>query len=264
VSGVITVGVDLAAEPAKTAAAVLRWDNGRAVVEQLRLGASDGDIVGLAGAAAKIGIDCPLGWPVDFVDFVTRHQAGRVERDEGSSIPARTKLAYRRTDLVVGALGGPMPLSVSTDRIGRAAMRAAGLLSALGVGIGPADRTGRGRVVEVYPAAALKHWGFNPRLYKGKGNVEALKRLVADFLTQASWISISPDLRSQCEASDDAFDAVVAAVNARAATSEQWVIWPTDTQAREAARTEGWIAVPRCSLADLDPKCVDDLDADAP
>ena len=254
----ITVGVDLSAEPVKTVAAVLRWDAERAVVEQLRFRASDEDIVGLAATAAKIGIDCPLGWPVDFVDFVTRHQAAQVDRNEASSIPARQKLAYRRTDLVVAAMGGPIPLSVSTDRIGRAAMRAAGLLAALGVGIGPTDRTGLGRVIEVYPAAALKHWGFSPRLYKGKSNVKALKRLVEDFLTESGWLSISADLRSQCESSDDAFDAVVAAVNARAATREEWVNWPTDDETRQAARTEGWIAVPRCSLADLDPKCADD------
>jgi hypothetical protein len=31
-----TVGVDLAAEPARTAVAVLSWDDGKAVVEELR------------------------------------------------------------------------------------------------------------------------------------------------------------------------------------------------------------------------------------
>jgi predicted nuclease with RNAse H fold len=253
----ITVGVDLSAEPAKTVVAVLRWEQERAVVEQLWPRASDDDIVRLAGPATKIGIDCPLGWPVDFVDFVVRHHRGTVKRDEASSIPAREKLAYRRTDLVVRKMGGPAPLSVSTDRIGRAAMRAAGLLAGLGVGIGPADRTGLGRVVEVYPAAALKQWGFNPRLYKGNRNVDALKRLVDHFLARATWISISADMRRQCESSDDVFDAVVAAINARAAINKDWVSQPTDDETRSVARTEGWIAVPQCPLADLDPKDFD-------
>lgn len=254
----ITVGVDLSAEPTKTVVAVVRWDHERAVLEQLCPRASDDDIIRLAGPAAKIGIDCPLGWPVDFVDFVVRHQAATVDRDEASSISARDKLAFRRTDVAVRAMGGPVPLSVSTDRIGRAAMRAAGLLAALGIGVGPTDRTGLGRVVEVYPAAALKRWGFNPRLYKGKRNLGSLRRLVDDFIARAGWISVSGDLRSQCGSSDDAFDAVVAAINARAAIKEEWVSQPSDDKTRAAAETEGWIAVPRCSLDDLAPKHLDD------
>ncbi len=252
--GVITVGVDLSAEPTKTVAAVVRWDDTGAVLTDLRTSATDKVIVALASGASKVGIDCPLGWPRAFTDFIVRHERGEIRVGEGEDIAARRALAYRRTDLAVNNNGGPLPLSVSTDRIGRAAMRAAGLLAALGVGIGIDDRTGAGQVVEVYPAAALRHWGCEPRKYKGSGNVAALKRMATDFFAAADWLSIDPQRMSTCMASDDAFDAVVAALNARAATRPEWVSTPVDDEDRLAALTEGWIAVPTCTLNDLDPR----------
>ncbi|WP_281398007.1 hypothetical protein [Actinomadura alba] len=33
--------------------------------------------------ADKAGIDCPLGWPDAFVDFVTAHRAGHVVTPAG-------------------------------------------------------------------------------------------------------------------------------------------------------------------------------------
>jgi predicted nuclease with RNAse H fold len=128
---VLTVGIDLAAEAARSAMAVIRWEKTVAVIEQLALGATDRMLVEAACPADKVGIDCPLGWPVAFVDFVQRHARGDIRPGEGRDIEARLPLAYRRTDLAVVHAGGPIPLSVSSDRIGRAAMRAAGLLSVL-------------------------------------------------------------------------------------------------------------------------------------
>ncbi len=249
----LTIGVDLSAQPAKTVAAVISWDQSGATVTGLHPGATDASIVDLAPTASKVGVGCPLGWPRDFVDFVARHQRGEIRAGEGEDIAAREQLAYRRTDLAVRSAGGPNPLSVSTDRIGRAAMRAAGLLAALGVGVGADDRSGAGRLLEVYPAAALKCWGFDPRGYKGNAKQASLRRLAAEFFDRADWLNVDPDVRSQCMTSDDAFDAVVAAVNARAAMKDGWVSRPSEED-REAARTEGWIAVPLCSLSDLDPR----------
>lgn len=48
---VSVVGVDLAAEPVRTAVAVLGWDHARAVVEDLRIGADDEAV--LAALAAR-------------------------------------------------------------------------------------------------------------------------------------------------------------------------------------------------------------------
>jgi hypothetical protein len=49
------VGVDLAAEPARTAVAVLKWDDGKAVVEELRVGADDQAVLAALTATNKAG-----------------------------------------------------------------------------------------------------------------------------------------------------------------------------------------------------------------
>jgi hypothetical protein len=71
---VITVGIDLAAEPKGTAVADIDWANGQGTLVSLALGASDQLIVEAASGAAKVGIDCALGWPDRFVDFLVGHR----------------------------------------------------------------------------------------------------------------------------------------------------------------------------------------------
>lgn len=251
----ITVGVDLAAEPAKTAVAVLSWDSAGAAVTDLILKATNETILQAALNATKVGIDCPLGWPRQFVDFISRHEAGMVGSQEAQNVLARKPLVYRRTDLHLIEHGGPTPLSVSTDRIGNAAMRVAGLLAVWEQQDGFVDRSGAGRVVEVYPAGALRRWGFNSRQYKGKLHETARKALVDSFFAATTqWLVIPESLRALCEVSDDAFDAVIAALNARAATVPSAVSVPKAADDIAAARLEGWIAVPTGDLADLDPR----------
>jgi hypothetical protein len=53
------------------------------------------------------------------------------------------------------------------DRIAALTMRAAGLLSVLAQQGQPVDRAGQGRVIEVYPAAALPRWHLPHNKYKG-------------------------------------------------------------------------------------------------
>ena len=53
------VGVDLAAEPVRAAVAVLGWDDGKAVVEDLRIGADDQAMLAALAAADRAGIDAP-------------------------------------------------------------------------------------------------------------------------------------------------------------------------------------------------------------
>src|SRR4051794_15035155 len=104
-----TVGVDLSAEPKKTAVAVIEWHSRNAVVEELMVGAVDDHIVRSAASADKVGIDCPMGWPEPFIDFVTAH------RDRGPlaahDLAGRRELAYRQTDLAVIETEGLRPLS---------------------------------------------------------------------------------------------------------------------------------------------------------
>lgn len=248
----MTLGVDLAAEAERTAVASIRWGRAGAAVLAVAVGADNEQIVQRAVGAARVGIDCPLGWPREFVDFVRRHEAGDVSPHEGRDIEARRSLVLRRTDVAVHEAVGLWPLSVATDRIGRAAIRAGGLLAALADAGLVVDRSGQdGQVVEVYPAAALRRWGLTHRSYKGTAGRPGLARVCAELLGRTGdWLAVPPAVRELCEQSDDAFDAVVAAVNAWAA--HRGAVTRPDDLAR--ARVEGWIAVPDGALEALDPR----------
>jgi predicted nuclease with RNAse H fold len=241
---VITVGVDLAAEPKTTAVAVLDWAAGPTVTA-LRCPADDAAIVTRTGNAAKIGLDCPLGWPEPFVEFVLAHRAGQ-ETASADSVAARRPLAYRATD-VYCQQQGLRPLSVSADRIAHAAFRAVALLPKLGAGV---DRSGAGLVVETYPAGSLRRWGMLSRGYKRTAGqpllVETAERL-AD--TIGLRFSESAD-RELFATSDHAFDAVVAALTARLATIKG-AVDPIPPDCAGRARVEGWIALPTTESLDL-------------
>ncbi len=236
----VTAGVDLSSQAAGTAVCVIEWADTRATVVHLALAATDDVICEWIGMVDKQGIDIPLNWPVAFADAVAQHSRdGTWPRDYRH---AETKAyRYRRTDLWVRRnLKTSPPLSVSTDRIALPAMRAAALMSRL------PERTaldGSGVVVEVYPAAALRRWGFPSRSYKRKENVEARRQLVEQFLTEtAGWLSIGEEDVALCLSSDDAFDAVIGALAAQAAAVGLADGIPDEE--RTAAAREGWIAVP--------------------
>ncbi|RVW08238.1 DUF429 domain-containing protein [Prescottella agglutinans] len=243
-----TVGIDLSAEPAKTAVATLDWGDGAARVVGLRLGATDEDLVEAVLGADKSGIDAPFGWPDAFVDFVVAHRSGAPQRElELSNRAGRLPLVRRRTDRVVHDVTGIVPLSVSADLIAHVALRCAGLLARLEVAGADVDRVD-GTVVEVYPAAALQQWGLPFRGYKGSVNRPNLQTLVAGFDAGIGGLEFG-DFRESCESSDDAFDAVVAAVIARAAAfGRTRMPQPVD---EDVTRREGWIHLPEAGLATL-------------
>ncbi|TDD15035.1 DUF429 domain-containing protein [Nonomuraea diastatica] len=245
----LTIGVDLAAEAARTAVAWLDWSGGRARLVNVRTGADDDVIVEAAMGAGKAGIDCPLGWPDRFVDFVTAHRAGHVQVPAGLAGRAwRRDLAWRVTDQVVRAQTGLTPLSVSADRIGHATMRCAVLLAELAWRGQPVDRRGGGAVVEVYPAACLKRWGLSHRGYKRAANLAGLGELVDRLREAAPWLDLG-EHEPLCRASDDATDAVISALAARASALGLATV-PGRDQAKAAA-TEGWIALPTTPLNSL-------------
>ncbi|TDE58144.1 DUF429 domain-containing protein [Nonomuraea mesophila] len=247
----VTVGVDLAAEAARTAVARLDWHDGRARLVDVRTGADDEVIVEAVTEAGKAGIDCPLGWPDRFVDFVTAHRAGHVEVPDGLTGRAwRRDLAWRVTDQVVHARTGLTPLSVSADRIAHTTMRCAALLAELARRGQPVDRRGGGAVVEVYPAAALKLWGLPHRGYKRTANLAALGELVDRLKDAAPWLDLG-DHEPLCRTSDDATDAVISAFAARA--SALGLATVPDGDHERAAATEGWIALPATPLHTLVP-----------
>jgi predicted nuclease with RNAse H fold len=237
-----TLGIDLASRPDKTGVCVLRWGEDEAVPERLEVGAADDALAALAGDVDAVGIDAPFGWPVDFADLV----AGRMAAGPWSTA-LRDRLRFRRTDAHVRARTGRWPLSVSSDLIAVPAMRCVLLLERLGV----TDRSGDGRVFETYPAAALSRWGLTARGYKGRDGAAKREALVEALTRAAPWLRLSSAERARCVAEDDALDALVASLLARAAACG--LTEPPPPEHRAAARTEGWIHLPTGLLADLAP-----------
>lgn len=256
-----TLGIDLASQPRKTAACRINWDGGAAAVVDVAVGVSDATALALAAGCDAVGIDAPFGWPAPFVAFL----AGAVSAGPGDGAAPvwddarRIALSFRRTDLWVWERLRRPPLSVATDRIALPALRCAGLLAALGV----VDRAGDGRVFEVYPAAALRAWGlassgYKPRRANPRANASAnadtntgaaprsdpaaLRDVSAALLAACPWLRLAPGAAALIAASDDAFDALVAALIARAAVLGLTHHPPPEDT--ELARVEGWIAVP--------------------
>lgn len=235
----ITAGVDLSSQAAKTAACVIDWSDQRATVVELTLGVDDDSISALIARVDKLGIDVPLGWPIAFAEAVVGYSINGSWPIEYRHID-NASYRYRRTDLWVWEnLGTSPPLSVSADRISLPAMRAAALLSHVRQ---HSARDGSGVVVEVYPAAALRRWGLRSRQYKRKENSDARRELVACLLTGTTWLSIESSDVDLCIDSDDAFDALVAALVARAAAMKLVELIPGEDIT--SALREGWIAVP--------------------
>lgn len=246
----ITIGVDLAAEPVRTGLGVIEWSAGRAVVRDVVVDVADAQIVDRALEADRVGIDCPLGWPAPFAHFLASHHAGAALPASGLQGRAwRQQLTLRTTDLVVHERIGLWPLSVAADRIAHTALRCAGLLAALAGKGAPLDRSGEtGLVAEVYPAGALRVWGLTHRGYKRQSNRAARLALVGELVRAAPWLDWGPWLEL-CRESDDALDAVICALVARAA-ARGLVGWPTPAQ-RALAKVEGWIVLPAIPLSDL-------------
>ena len=147
-------------------------------------------------------------------------------------------MLWRATDRWVRQCFGRWPLSVSTDRIGVAALRTAYLLDALEAGGVPIDRTGvTGPIVEVYPAAARRVWGL--------GSVRSVEEL-EDSLPMTFSDSAA---RVACATSEHAFDALVSALTARAAALGRTS--PPPPEVSDAAASEGWIHVPNCPMKGL-------------
>jgi hypothetical protein len=244
----LTIGVDLAAEPVRTAVAALEWGGGQAVVRSLVLGASDDDVVAASRQATTIGIDCAFGWPLEFAAFVSAHTRREIIAPRTlAGRDWRRRLAYRETDRAARAVTGRWPLSVSTDRLGMTAMRCAELLDAFAAAGEDVDRSGGGRLVEAYPAAALRLWDVDTTGYKTRP--EAVALAVAALRRAAPWLALPADAAALMARSDDAFDAVIAALNARAHALGRTV--PVPEKLREAAQAEGWIALPTCGLDEL-------------
>jgi hypothetical protein len=233
------LGIDLAAGAKKTYACILTYEDG-ALRASFVAGCDDKTLLELADRRQKVAIDAPFGWPQEFVDALIAHRGaeGWPAPDDESPEIFRAALSFRTTDRVV--MHTRRPLSVSADKLGVTAMRCAFLLHRWSARK-PVDRTGRSKFVEVYPAGALVRWGLGGSGYKGS-NRTTLEGLAGGLLAQLPTLELSRDDRRLCASSDDAFDALVAALVARAS-----LLGLTDhppPSRRERAAQEGWIHLP--------------------
>lgn len=239
------LGIDLAAQPKATAICLTTWGEGAVVIDELRCGANDDDLVELILAADKVGLDAPLGWPDEFIESVKRHHQGGTD----GPLPDRRLLTLRETDRRLQEKTGRRPLSVSTDLIGVVALRAVDLQTALAARGEPVDRAGLGRVCEVYPAAALESWGIDAQGYKGAKGKGRLTEILAALEEGLGGIEMEEPERSQLERDHNQLDALICALIARAAALNSTT--SPGPEAAEQAGREGWIHVPEIDLKDL-------------
>lgn len=72
----LTVGINLRAQPSRTWSAAIAGENGKAELVSLQHGLSDNEVVDLSMQATIVGVNCPFGWPRLFVEFLTIYPAG--------------------------------------------------------------------------------------------------------------------------------------------------------------------------------------------
>lgn len=247
-----TVGIDMASQDVDTAICRILWDGRGATVEHIAPGgAGNEEIVNSLlelpdGGFA--GVDSPFGWPRHFVESVAAHRDGEPWPDRDALGPDSVRrLRYRETDFYVRRECGFWPRSVSSELIALLTMRWAGILDALHAKTGrQVDRSGAGPVVEVYPSAALKRWGLPHRGYKGTAmdppSRRVRLRILRGIRERVGYLVMAPATARSLLADDDALDAFVCALVARAA--QVGAVEAVPMAHRTAAAHEGWIVLP--------------------
>lgn len=250
---VLTLGIDLAAQNKKTVACLIEWRDQRAVVRELVSSAALDDGVDWmvelvhpsdGPAPDAVGIDAPFGWPVAMLEAVSAWSV----RERWPSPPKRD-FRFRATDVAVWRETQRWPLSVSTDLIAITTLRCVALLDVIAQrrGLtGGLSRTGSDGVFEIYPGAALTQWGLKRAGYKSDPAartelVAELERACTAGPSGSSWLDLGAT-RERAIASDDALDAVLASLSARAAAIGE-TVQPSALEAT-LGEIEGWIHLP--------------------
>jgi hypothetical protein len=226
--------------------ALLTWDEvGNAQVNELATGHPIEWLAKRAAKATWTAIDAPFGWPDQFIETIShwaKHGGWPMEE-------SRSGLRFRLTDLRVAETKNP--LSVSSDRIASTAMFCAQLLEEiaryrqLGRSL---DRTGGDRVVECYPAAALKIWAPSVKSFKGKDELalQVRQQFLGALVAPAGWLVASDSEVTQLVDDENLFDALICSLVARAVALGREFVGPTTFSEAERPQVEreGWIYLP--------------------
>jgi predicted nuclease with RNAse H fold len=239
----LTLGIDLASDDRNTATCAIQWSEHRALVAEPCVGRSNTELVAEIKSADIAAIDAPFGWPDAFVSALSSYHWLGSWPQTWPDRDGLSRLRFRDTDLWVGR-AARVPLSVSSERIAVCAFRCAALLEQASGSAG-VDRTGSEKVCEVYPAAALKVWGFDPRGYKRALGTTRRNQLLTELVASTGdWLTLMGACSEICVASDHAFDALVAALVGRAVALGQTTPPPRDEAGAARAAREGWIHLP--------------------
>ena len=255
-----TIGIDLAVSGKGTAIAHVDWVAGKAHAtfpSRLAQGCSDEDALAMTNDAILsvladpsvdvVAIDVPLGWPAGFGEAVTRYGRGEGWQFPGDDPAAGYRgFRLRNTDRCVRATAAEdgislSPLSVSADKLGAPAMRAAWLLTEH---LGDIDKSGlTGRVVEAYPTGAARMWDLSFGDYRTAPRSawrETKERCLEEFSTWAAGMHLADGLADEHEV-----DAVICALVARAARAPSGLTHvPQSDEDLALAHEEGWIHLP--------------------
>ena len=225
----LTLGIDLASQPAFTAICEIEWNPHSAHVRRLQMNCDDDELDEAIQRSDAVGIDAPFGWPTAFVEAV-EHWTSRIWSNE-----LRDRLRFRATDFAAREILGRWPLSVSSDLIALPAMRAMALLERHDI----ADRSGD-RFFEVYPAGSMNIWGIHVSGYKGRSRDSWASRrtLLKALKTSMPWLHGTEG----CDEDDNMLDALVASITTWQAASGATI--RPDPEVQEQAMREGWIHLP--------------------
>ncbi len=243
----ITCGVDLSSQAADTAIAVIDWGSVSPRLTQLEVGVDDETILDAARGADATAIAAPFGWPDPFLEFIVSNRTGFVSDPRRvATTSGRNRLMYRTTDQRLREMLGLKLLPSTASSLAAQTLRCAGILARMREAGIEVSRAGGGRVVEAYAPASLVAWGLDEPKYK---TTPAARVRIVEQASRRVSLDLA-DHRATCMESDDALDALVCALTARAVAMGLWRA-PLDSDEVEHAPTEGWVCIPSGTIDQL-------------
>jgi hypothetical protein len=105
------------------------------------------------------------------------------------------------------------------------------------------DRSGSGKLIEAYPAAALRVWRLSCSGYKVRKGASARTELIRELRERTKpWLLAPQGFFEDANRDDNIFDSMIAALIGRA--SAVGLVYEIPGRLRRLARTEGWIHLP--------------------